>query len=340
MRVLYALFGFLLASSQTCLGQNHAVVENRSVCIDNANALLDEALALMQQHYYKKDSVQWEPLIKKARTLLDQSSDCESAYKAVEWCFDQLKEDHSFIMSPVKASIYSGNVNAPKIPASSKALHGPIIHELIEDDIGYINVPWISTTNEAICRSYADSIQSVIKSFDQRGINKWIIDLRKNTGGNCWPMLAGLGPLLGNGTHAYFVSSNENIPVSYHNGIVRQGRNSRCTVSTPYTLKLNKKTIIVLIGKNTSSAGEIVALSFKGQSNVYLYGEPTAGLTTANATYSLSDGSMLVLTVCKEADRHGKIIQGKIQPDQIIHSSASSAKDITRDSAVMFLQAN
>ncbi|HKH62299.1 MAG TPA: S41 family peptidase [Flavitalea sp.] len=340
MRVLYALFIFLVVCSQPGLGQNNPIGNERSICIDNANALLDEALALMQQHYYKKDSVQWEPLIKKARTLLDQSSDCESAYEAVDWCFDQLKEEHSFIMSPIKASIYSGNVNGPKIPTSSKALHGAIIHELIEDDIGYMKVPWIATTNETICTGYADSLQSIIKSFDQRDINKWIIDLRTNTGGNCWPMLAGLGPLLGNGTHAYFVSSSENIPVRYHNGTVMQGRNSRCTVSTPYTLKSDEKTIIVLVGKNTSSAGEIVALSFKGQPNVYLYGQPTAGLTTANATYSLSNGSMLVLTVCKEADRHGKIIQGKIEPDQLIHSSASSAKDVVKDSAVMFLQAN
>ena len=340
MRVLYALFIFQVVFSEPGLGQNNRIGDDRSICIGNANALLDEALALMQQHYYKKDSVQWEPLIKKAKTLLDQSSDCESAYEAVDWCFDQLKEDHSFIMSPRKASIYSGNVNGPKIPTSSKALHGPIIHDLIEDNIGYISIPWISTTNETICTSYADSIQSIIKSFDQRGISKWIIDLRKNTGGNCWPMLAGLGPLLGNGTHAYFVSSNENIPVKYHNGTAMQGRNSRSTVSTPYTLKSNNKMIIVLVGKNTSSAGEIVALSFKGQPNVYLYGQPTAGLTTANATYSLSNGSMLVLTVCKEADRNGKIIQGKIQPDQLIHSSASGAKDLTKDSAVMFLQAN
>ena len=319
------------------MGQN-TPSDPRSICIQNANILLDEALHLMQKNYYKKDSVRWEPLIKTAKDLLEQSSNCENAYKTVQWCFDQIKEEHSFIMPPDKASIYSGNVNATKIPSSAKPLSGPISHEFIERDIAYINVPWISTTDEAICTRYADSIQSLIKTFDQHGVNKWIIDLRKNTGGNCWPMLAGLGPLLGNGIHGYFVSSKENIPISYKNGTVMQGKHTRCIVTNPYTLRENKKTIIILTGKNTSSAGEIVALSFKGMNGVYLYGEPTAGLTTANATYSLSDGSVLVLTVCQEADRNGKIVEGKIQPDEFIQPSSARDKDVVKTSAIMFLQ--
>jgi C-terminal processing protease CtpA/Prc len=71
---------------------------------------------------------------------------------------------------------------------------------------------------------------------------------------------------------------------------------------------------------------------------VYLYGEPTAGLTTANATYSLSDGSLLVLTVCKEADRNGKICEGRIQPDKFVSSSISNGTDNVKSSAIMFLQ--
>ena len=31
-----------------------------------------------------------------------------------------------------------------------------------------------------------------------------MIDLRPNTGDNCWPMLAGIGPLLGEGVCGYF----------------------------------------------------------------------------------------------------------------------------------------
>jgi C-terminal processing protease CtpA/Prc len=208
----------------------------------------------------------------------------------------------------------------------------------VENDIAYIDVPWISTADEIICTSFADSLHQLIASYDQQGIKKWIIDLRRNTGGNCWPMLAGLGPLLGDGVMGYFVSDNEKISFSYNSGSVYQGKHSRCSVSQPYTVTPGSRKIILLTGNNTASAGEIVALAFKGRENVYLYGEPTAGLTTANATYSLSDGSLLVLTVCKEADRNGKICDGRILPDMTISSNTYGGKDDIKTAAIMFLK--
>ena len=37
----------------------------------------------------------------------------------------------------------------------------------------------------------------------------WIVDLRGNFGGNMWPMLLSVEPLIGNGTLGYFVVSHE-----------------------------------------------------------------------------------------------------------------------------------
>jgi hypothetical protein len=319
-------------------GQVYPADSSRGECIERASLLLDEAVAIMQKNYYKKDSVQWEQLITKEKASLTQSTGCEDAYKAVQSFIDKLKEKHSFIMPPLKAAVYNGNINSSQPGASNKKLTGDITHGLIEGNIAYINVPWIATTDQKLCRLFADSIQSVIKTFDQKGISRWIVDLRKNTGGNCWPMLAGLGPLLGNGIHGFFVSPKQYIPIRYENGIVMQGKQPRCSVNNPYTMITANKTILVLTGENTASAGEIVALAFKGLDNVFLYGEPTAGLTTANASYSLSDGSMLVLTVCKEADRNKKIIEGKIHPDELIKKSPGNNSDDIMTSAVMYLQ--
>jgi hypothetical protein len=330
------IFSFLI--STVGIGQEHPVDSSRDACVTHARRLLDEAIALMQKHYYKKDSIRWEPLITSAKISLNQSSACEDAYKAVQWCFDQIKEKHSFIMPPVKAAMYNGNINSSSLTTTNKRLSGDITHELIEGSIAYISVPWITTTDEKICTQFADSIQALIKFFDQRSITRWIIDLRKNTGGNCWPMLAGVGPLLGNGTHGFFVASKENIPITYKNGVAMQGKQARCVVTNPYTLAGVNNTVVVLTGEYTSSAGEIVAIAFKGMNKVYLYGEPTAGLTTANASYPLSDGSMLVLTVCKEADRNGKVIEGRVQPDEIIKSSGQKGSDHIKATAVMFLQ--
>jgi C-terminal processing protease CtpA/Prc len=292
----------------------------------------------MQKYYYKKDSVEWDTLIKAARARVENSTSCNEANQTVKWCFQQMKEQHSFIMAPAKAKVYNGNINSKNEPPSLEKLAGPMVHEQIEKNIAYLSVPWIASADEKICTAYADSLQNIIRYYDNLGIDKWIIDLRKNSGGNCWPMLAGLGPLIGNGVHGYFVSAQEKVAFSYADGSAMQGKHVRCTATDPYKTSDRKKQIVLLVSPGTCSAGEIVAIAFKGKKDVYLYGEPTAGLTTANATYKLSDGSLLVLTVGKEADRNGKICEGRIWPDKWIVADTRSGKDLVKASAVMFLQ--
>ncbi|HMH20265.1 MAG TPA: S41 family peptidase [Puia sp.] len=292
---------------------------SKQSCLQNADQLLDEALTFMQKNYYRKDIVGWNDLITAAKARLWGSGSCEDAYGVISWCFSQLNETHSFLMSPEKASRYNNDVSGLQQAPGLEDLVGEIRGELIGDSIAYLTIPWVSTTDSLICMHIADSLQDLIARLDTRGISKWIIDLRKNTGGNCWPMLAGIGPLLGNGICGYFVSANEKIPIAYRDGAAFQGRHVRCRVSNNhYETRNAKKSIVVLTGRRTVSAGEIVALAFKGKEQAALYGEPTAGLTTANATYALSDHSMLVLTVCQEADHTGRICEGSIVPDKII----------------------
>lgn len=329
---IFALITFIFCG-QFVFGQ-----DTNKVCIERAGRQLDEAFSLMKKYYYKKDSVQWTDLFTAAKSRLNNAHNCREANETLQWCFNEMKERHSFILPAEKATLYNGNINSSSEPVELSRLIGPLRHEMVEDGIAYIDIPWIFTADKKICTDFADSLQTLISGYDKQGVTKWIIDLRNNTGGNCWPMLAGVAPLIGNGVYGYFVSDNETIPFSYQNGAVMQGRHTRCELNEPRLLSQSKRTVIVLTGPNTASAGEIVALAFKGIDNVYLYGEPTAGLTTANATYHLSDGSILVLTVCKEADRNGKVQEGKIQPDKLIGSAVIRGMDQAKSAALMFLQ--
>jgi C-terminal processing protease CtpA/Prc len=243
-------------------------------------------------------------------------------------------------MSPATAARYTGEEDVPPPgPTNLSDLVGEIKGEWLEDSIAYLTVPWISTTDSLICEQIADSLQSVIARLDSRNISHWIIDLRQNSGGNCWPMLAGIGPLLGDGIYGYFVGGDERVPIAYYDGSAFQGRHIRCQVSEDhgYRIRSVHKSIVVLTGRRTISAGEIVALAFKGRQQTWLIGQPTAGLTTANATYSLSDRSMLVLTVCQEADRTGRICEGSIQPDQLVSANIVSG-DPACTAALAWLQ--
>jgi len=310
-------------------------------CQIKADGVLDEALGFMKKNYYRKDGVQWDKLSNEAKERLKASNNCDDVYDIISWCFKQLDEQHSFIMPPKRAGQYNYDPSLAPLPPLSE-LVGDIRGEWLSDSIAYLTVPWVSTTDSTICMRIADSLQELIARLDSKDVSRWIIDLRKNTGGNCWPMLAGIGPLMGDGVCGYFVNGDERIPITYRNGAACQGKHVLCRVSKEgYRIQHEIRSIVVLTGRRTVSAGEIVALAFKGREQAYLLGEPTAGLTTANATYSLSDHSMLVLTVCKEADHTGKICEGRILPDRIIRPAAMgpAEDDPVKSAAIDWLQA-
>jgi carboxyl-terminal processing protease len=313
-------------------------------CMQKAEQLLDEALHFMEKNYYRRDEVSWPDFEARARQQLFAAGNCEDAYASIKWCFKQLNEPHSFVMPPAKAARYNGDEDGPAPEPVLSDLVGEIRGEWLQDSIAYLTVPWVSTTDSLVCERIADSLQRVIARLDARGgISRWIIDLRKNSGGNCWPMLTGIGPLLGDGVCGYFVSGDQRVSIAYHDGSAFEGRHVLCRVSDQgYRTQRAKKSIVVLTGRRTVSAGEIVALAFKGKAQTLLIGEPTAGYTTANATYMLSDRSMLVLTKCQEADYTGRICEGSIVPDKLISTAGhivgtAAGDDPVKDAAVSWL---
>jgi len=307
---------------------------------DSAAVLLDQALDLMKKNYYEKDQVGWDSLVMLAKRKLAEASTCRDSYAILSDCFKEMKSDHSFIMPAVNTAIYNNDTASLDRKPGLRQWMGDIQCSLPENDIAYLSVPWVGTTDPAICTKIADSLQKMIETLDRAGISKWIVDLRNNTGGNCWPMICGIGPLIGVDTCGYFVLPTTRTAIRYSRGRAMKGENTVCILSRKgYQTKIAKKNIAVLIGPRTSSSGEIIALAFKGGSNTLLFGEPTAGLTTANMTYPLLDKSMLVLSVCGEADRNGLIFEGKILPDESVLTRPSySTDDPVLNAAKMWLQ--
>ncbi|MBO9633593.1 MAG: hypothetical protein J7578_10795 [Chitinophagaceae bacterium] len=304
---------------------------------DSAYAILEDALQLMQKSTVSKLSISWDSLKSAARQQLISASTGRDAYPVINWCAAQAQLNHSFLMPKANASLYANDSAALKRKPTLREVVGRIDADNAADGIGYISIPRMATTDEGLCRLLADSLQNLVRKLSNGGAVNWIIDLRNNSGGNCWPMLAGMGPLLGEGVCGWFVWPNRKSSIRYAGGTAFHNQTAMCSVSSVYVLpEEKKKNIVVLTGTNTSSAGEILALAFRGMNNVRFMGEPTAGLTTGNATYTMIDGSVLVLSVCREADRKGNLLEGKLQPDDKIASSRT--EDAARIAAVMWLQ--
>ena len=146
-----------------------------------------------------------------------------------------------------------------------------------------------------------------------------------------WPMLNGLQPFFGNEGLGSFVSAAGSGP------LWRAG--DAVGVTAPSSLShLFNAAVAVLTSPRTASSGEAVTISFRGRPNTRSFGQPTAGLSTANQNYALPDGSMILLTVSVEADRTGKRYGEKIPPDEVIEA-AQTTPDPQIAAAVRWLRA-
>ena len=216
----------------------------------------------------------------------------------------------------------------------------PPIYRLLEKNVAYLSLFTFPSISDEADQAYNKQVQTAIRALDSSNVDKWIIDLRKNQGGNMWAMLLGLGPLLDKECIGFFVRNNgEKIPWKHKKNTVKQG-NSCClkTSLPPYQLK-NTPKIAVLIGNNTASSGEAVAVAFSGQKNVRFFGQHTSGFANATYPFFLSDGACLLLPVMLFSNRLGQIFYANIAPDEIINvnEATNSLKDPTIEAAIDWL---
>lgn len=95
--------------------------------------------------------------------------------------------------------------------------------------------------------------------------------------------------------------------------------------------------IAVLIDSFTASSGEMTAISMIGLNNVKTFGQPSAGFTTSNSTYRLSNGAILALANAYAADRKKNIYKERIYPNVHIRENTKTADD-TLEAALEWVQ--
>jgi len=173
--------------------------------------------------------------------------------------------------------------------------------------------------------------QAIIRDQDTGSRCGWIVDLRGNTGGNMWPMLLGAAPLLRTTSGAIedvgsFATAEGPSRWQLTPSSVRLGKRVRVDLGAPgYQLKHPGAPVAVLIGPRSASSGEASVLAFRGRPQTRSFGQPTAGLSTANEMRPLVDGSALLLTTSVMQDRKGGGDGLKIEPDQRTDGDAVTA---------------
>ncbi|KQM16814.1 hypothetical protein ASF83_13705 [Plantibacter sp. Leaf171] len=186
------------------------------------------------------------------------------------------------------------------------------------DGVTTIRLPTLiggGTGPDSFGQRYIDTVTTAIADAAP-STTDWVVDLRDNHGGNVWPMLAAVAPLLDDGTVETFEAVDRSTVVSVDGGTVSSDGAQQAAATSPQQ-KVDGP-IAVLIDGMTGSSAEAVAIAFIGQADVHVFGQPSYGFSTANQPLRLYDGAVVNLTVAVDADRTGKRYGVPIQPDTVV----------------------
>jgi carboxyl-terminal processing protease len=172
-----------------------------------ATAYLEEALDIMQNNSLHRHSIEWEIIRTSAFEVAQHAQTPADTYGAIRYALVRLGEHHSHFLTPESHRQVQGTTANDNPPPRGK---------LLLDKLGFIAVEGFGGFDG---ETYATQIQDLIRELDGQDPCGWIVDLRENTGGNMWPMLAGLGPILGDGKAGTFVDADgQKVDWSYRDG--------------------------------------------------------------------------------------------------------------------------
>ncbi len=303
----YILISFLLIFTSACSTSKKRTLTPKEY--------LNEVFVIIEKKSINRDSIDLQSIKKVAYAKLKDTDSIENCYPIIQSILKNLRDNHSRFLTREQVNKWESTSlvgdNQNLITFSGK---------LLNENIGYIHMKGFSSGDSISIQKYADSLQHQIKSIDNKNLNGWILDLRENSGGNCWPMLTGIGPLLGNGICGFFLDNNGNkSPWFYRDGESGYNNTTITKISgQPYKLLNGSNPIAILTGPRTASSGEVVSTAFRNKSNTKSFGLNSAGLSTGNEIFKLSDGAIILLTTSIYVDRNGNVFGDKIKPDEII----------------------
>jgi C-terminal processing protease CtpA/Prc len=284
---------------------------------------VDSALDLMQAHSVMRRSVDWSTVRASTLEATASAQSTIDTHAQLRRALILIGDHHGFLAeAPTAKDWRTRPVEHERVPYVGKR----------PKHIGYVALPQFLSMNKEAGIAYATDLQKHMIEIDraEAGVCGWIVDLRENHGGNMYPMLAGLGLLLSDGVFGHFIDPDGKVQSwSYRDGAVWiDDSRTDFASANPQSLTHPDAAVAVLVGPDTASAGEVVAIVFSGRPSTRSFGQPTAGLTTANTGYPLSDGAMLYLATASESDRNGRVFEGAITPDEPIHVDTIEGVDM------------
>lgn len=299
-------------------------------------AYLESALAALESKHVNRASVDWPRLRAEAAAMARSAKAPADTYPAIDHVIDALHEKHTLLYAAPRRDPKPASGPAEAQPKPAARVPEPT-GELLEGRIGYLRIPAFPyAADHPDADLFVAMSRRILRSHDRADVCGWIIDLRGNTGGNVWPMLDGVLPLLAprvgdDGRYFSFDVDGKVKPVTLADGrLVGQDVPERPAYAL-WPLRHAAAPIAILIDGDTASSGETVGIAFKGLRDVRFFGETSANYVTVNNPVRLSDGAVIQMTVGYTVRRDGRRQSGPLVPDE------PAGREQARDAALRWL---
>ena len=269
-----------------------------SACQSREQQYVGKAIRLMDKYGLFAEGPSWEQ--SRAAALEAKPASMEEAYEITRTALKVAGGKHSFLITEEKLQ---------KIAEEDKEIAPSVT--VSEDRIALIAIPQFSgqTTDEQqrYARTVLDALPEADAPEDER-LEAVVIDLRGNTGGNMYPMIAAVHRFLPDDVILKFKGRRFTTQVSRSFVLRTVGIEAQPAIDCRVAL---------LTDSLTASSGEALLLCFRGLDNVRSFGAPTAGYASANSPHPMPDGSQLVLTQSCDQARTGEVFcDDPIAPDE------------------------
>lgn len=234
---------------------------------DAVRVYVDDAVEFLNDGLYA-NTPEWTAAVERLTPQLYEKKTIAETFHGISELAEVAGGRHTFLMSPGSAALMSQQYDA------NAAFLVPTVSTTA--GVSTITVPSFGGQEQGAIDRYQDAGVKALRAVAPQTTCGWIIDLRTNSGGNAYPMLSSVAPLLHdghvlgfqdrNGDATWVDVENGNIAAPIDYGI--QSATADFAVDQP---------VAIVTGPITASAAETIVVAFAGQADTARIGEPTAG---------------------------------------------------------------
>jgi C-terminal processing protease CtpA/Prc len=298
---------------------------------------LGQALTLLKEGSVYRSQADWAQIEDHARKDALGARSNEELYPAISAVLRSLGDFHGRLIDPRNVA-QARAFPATLTPDGAGFEFSP---RMLGNHVAYVSVPPSSPTDAEMANVYSERLQSALQALDRDNPCGWIVDLRRNGGGGMHPMILGLSGLLRDDSEEAVNARGQwllGIGLFPDGDVIGSFVDQTGTsiaeweltdqmffppfpghyLRNPGKLDHGSGPVAVLIGPNTASAGEAVAIAFSGRDRTRFFGQPSSGYITAVQSHELPDGAWLAFSATFMADRNGKVFRTAIIPDELV----------------------